>query len=738
MENLQELKPVGKLSPFAHFCCTIGHLPTSYMISLTYEEQLLWLCQYLEKTVIPAVNTNAEAVAELQNLYVQLKNYVDNYFEDLDVQDEINRKLDDMAESGQLTELITEYLNLKCILAFDNVEDMENATNLIAGSYTKTYGQNTLNDGLGAFYYVREIRNTDVVDGVNIVALSDPNLIAEKIQEYKKEKVHSQLIDTSIFAQIVTNLDLSEFSFNSFAIGNNILVASCQNGSSSTSGKLLAYNLTTGDLINYSENLSIGHANDMTFCENDNCFYIACGGGNNALNKIMVYDINLNFVKEIDFTNLGSGAVFAIAYDKDKNVFYAGQGNNLNIYNYNFTNLIKSITLVNQNVNYTMQSIFYHEGYIYNIINIANDLDIFHPFNKIDVYDTELNYCFSQKILHTMEIECGFYYNNELYLIYNSQSQGIILKGNLLQNQNNYEFIDKNIIYNNRLPFTGINDSYYINSDYKGFFVDGSESRPYNKLYICIQNIVTTKNPIVLYISGDFSRNDISFNKSFPSRLEIRGTSTTNRAKIGGINIQNLPNLVLTNLEITKRSAGSNNLINLNTVNTAYLSNILFNGQGTEEHAINGVHCNLTMEDAIFNSDVTDSNIYLSQNSSFQPSGVFEFHNNKPVQLSIDTPHLWYRPSMNQLKANNSWKTTVIGGNITFNIKDITMDGDYRVEGGNTASDAPSGYTTNAFRLNVKNIGGNIIYTFIPFRTNKVFMGIIAENQNSITWKQVI
>ena len=106
MENLHELKPVGKLTPFAHFCCTIGNLPTSYMISLTYEEQLLWLCQYLEKTVIPAVNTNAEAVAELQNLYIQLKEYVDNYFTNLDVQEEINNKLDNMAQSGELAELI--------------------------------------------------------------------------------------------------------------------------------------------------------------------------------------------------------------------------------------------------------------------------------------------------------------------------------------------------------------------------------------------------------------------------------------------------------------------------------------------------------------------------------------------------------------------------------------------------------------------------------------------------------
>ena len=109
MADLNELKPVGKLNPFAKFCCTIGNLPTSYMISLTYEEQLLWLCKYLEDTVIPAVNTNAEAIQELQELYVVLKNYVDNYFENLDVQEEINNKLDEMAEDGTLQSIIEQY-----------------------------------------------------------------------------------------------------------------------------------------------------------------------------------------------------------------------------------------------------------------------------------------------------------------------------------------------------------------------------------------------------------------------------------------------------------------------------------------------------------------------------------------------------------------------------------------------------------------------------------------------------
>lgn len=97
---------IKTLTPFTRFCCSIGAIPASYLVSMTYEEQLLWLCDYLENTVIPTVNNNGEAVTELQGLYTQLKNYVDNYFTNLDVQTEINNKLDEMAESGQLQPLV--------------------------------------------------------------------------------------------------------------------------------------------------------------------------------------------------------------------------------------------------------------------------------------------------------------------------------------------------------------------------------------------------------------------------------------------------------------------------------------------------------------------------------------------------------------------------------------------------------------------------------------------------------
>lgn len=185
MSNLNELKPIINLNPFARFCCTIGNLPSSYMVSLTYEEQLMWFCNYLQNTIIPAVNNNAECVKELQELYVKLKDYVDNYFKNLDVQNEINNKLDEMAESGQLTEIIAQYLQLAGVLAYNTLNDLKQATNIVNGSICKTLGNINYNDGKGSFYKIRQITSEDVVDEENIISLNISNtLIGEKIDNY--------------------------------------------------------------------------------------------------------------------------------------------------------------------------------------------------------------------------------------------------------------------------------------------------------------------------------------------------------------------------------------------------------------------------------------------------------------------------------------------------------------------------------------------------------------------------
>ena len=110
-----------------------------------------------------------------------LTDYVKNYFDNLDVQEEINNKLNEMAEDGTLQEIISAYLNSKAIFGFDNVESMKNSTNLIDGSYARTYGYYHVNDGGSGLYRIRNVTNKDDVDGGSLIALDNTNLVAELI-----------------------------------------------------------------------------------------------------------------------------------------------------------------------------------------------------------------------------------------------------------------------------------------------------------------------------------------------------------------------------------------------------------------------------------------------------------------------------------------------------------------------------------------------------------------------------
>ena len=167
---MNEQTKVETLKPFTRFLMTIGELPTSYLMSMTYYEQIIWFTKYLQETVIPAINNNAQAVIEIQE-----------FINNLDLQDEVDNKLDEMAESGELEEIMADYLNSKAIFGFDNVSSMKSATNLIDGSFAETLGYYSKTDKGGAKYKVRKITNADVVDEMTLIALNDESLVAELI-----------------------------------------------------------------------------------------------------------------------------------------------------------------------------------------------------------------------------------------------------------------------------------------------------------------------------------------------------------------------------------------------------------------------------------------------------------------------------------------------------------------------------------------------------------------------------
>lgn len=116
-----------------------------------------------------------ETVEEYINKFNELHDYVHDYFDNLDVQEEINNKLDDMAEAGTLQEIITEYIQSNVEWTFDSVADMKASTNLIAGSYATTLGYYSANDGGQSVYKV-----VDSAPATHYESLSD-GLYAELI-----------------------------------------------------------------------------------------------------------------------------------------------------------------------------------------------------------------------------------------------------------------------------------------------------------------------------------------------------------------------------------------------------------------------------------------------------------------------------------------------------------------------------------------------------------------------------
>lgn len=203
-KNIQKIKPSGIFTNYIYKA-----IPLAFDESMSYYETLCGILSLL-KTQEEVVNNNADLLAELE-LYVQ------NYFKNLDVQTEINNKLDQMAKDGTLEEIIAQYVNLSSILAYNSVADMKNSTNLINGSFAKTYGFYNINDGGGAYYKIRNVTTSDNVDNATLIAINN-FLVAELIKP--------SIVDLKIIGVkgdgVTDDTELINLGLNKF---NNIIIS---------------------------------------------------------------------------------------------------------------------------------------------------------------------------------------------------------------------------------------------------------------------------------------------------------------------------------------------------------------------------------------------------------------------------------------------------------------------------------------------------------------------------------
>jgi len=96
---------------------------------------------------------------------------------------ELKANLETMYNEGKFDSFIEEIVNLQTTFTFDSVADMKSATNLIDGSFAKTCGFYSFDDKGGAYYKIRTLTTSDVVDNIHLFSLTNSdNLVAELIK----------------------------------------------------------------------------------------------------------------------------------------------------------------------------------------------------------------------------------------------------------------------------------------------------------------------------------------------------------------------------------------------------------------------------------------------------------------------------------------------------------------------------------------------------------------------------
>lgn len=324
--------------PFASYMQKV--IPLAFNESLSYYEQLCLILNYIKNEITPNLNNVIDEYSDLVNSVKKLQNYIDDYFNSEDfnnkVTTEIDNKLNAMATSGELENIITAYLKLNALICFDTIPLMKASTNLVNGSYVKTYGSTEFNNKKGAFYKVRTKQESDVVDEVNIIELNN-NLVAILILQDDFDSLQTQVNNLSDSLN-TTNQKVNELETGLNTTNTN--VSNVQNNLNTTNNNVSALETqTNNNTLNLRFNSKF--LNDEITTPNQDIEI-------NSKQVFAFYNENksiMQIVGELNVKILNATpqiVIYVIPFPDDLINNYAGNFSPINVYKNNGSNMYES------------------------------------------------------------------------------------------------------------------------------------------------------------------------------------------------------------------------------------------------------------------------------------------------------------------------------------------------------------------------------------------------------------
>ena len=186
------LAPIHEKSPFRFWCQKV--LPTVYDDSLSYYELLTKVVYYLNENTqdLETVNSNVEA---LYNSYVELQNYVNNYF-DQNFPELVEQKLDEMVEDGtfdaMLHTIVDPYFELKSEEIDDTLDEQNNHISVLMNQWN-----NFVHDHAG-------LTTETQINSNNVTAEGDIWYFTEDITDFTYIDFHHVLTGGNSINPVIT------------------------------------------------------------------------------------------------------------------------------------------------------------------------------------------------------------------------------------------------------------------------------------------------------------------------------------------------------------------------------------------------------------------------------------------------------------------------------------------------------------------------------------------------------